>query len=165
MKSTIISMIIVLIVMVAVPLIFLGDGNFAQQFGFGGSGTKEEATVNLPKNVKAVVTDKRVEVYTWFDDHGVKQYSNVPPRDGRESEMIVLSPNTNVMDAIKIPEKEIEVASRPKVFTVGNPYTPSGIKDVFDNTRDVQDTLNQRQVEQEQMMQALFPQLNGDKRK
>lgn len=163
MKSTIISMIIVLMVMVAVPMIFLGDGNLAERLGFGGFGGKEKPPAKLPKNIKAVITDKRVEVYTWVDEHGIKQFSNVPPQDGRESEMIVLSPNTNIIDAVKIPEQKTAVASTPKVYSIGNPYTPGGMKQVIDNSKDVQEMLNLRQAEQEQMMQELFPQMNADK--
>ena len=160
MKSTIISMFIVLIVMVALPMIFLGDNNFAEQLGFSGFGNKTNTAtdkpVKLPKNVKAVVTNKRVEVYTWVDEYGVKQFSNTPPSDGGASEKIVLSPDTNVIDAIKIPEKEAEVASGPKVYSLGNPYTPGGMKEVVNNASDVRETLNQRQADQEKMMQEIF---------
>lgn len=158
MKSTIISMLLVLVVMVALPMVFLGEDNFAQRLGFSGfgSGGGTATKPKLPENVKPVVTNKRVEVYTWIDEHGVKQFSNTPPRDGGESEKMVLSPDTNVIDGLKIPEQEAEVASGPKVFNVGNPYTPGGIKEVIDNTKDVSETLNQRQAEQEQFMDKLF---------
>lgn len=160
MKSTIISMIIVLVVMAAVPMIFLGEGNFAEQLGFGGFGNKENTNTpaKLPENVKAVVTDRRVEVYTWFDEHGVKQFSNTPPPDGGESEKIVLSPDTNVIDAIKIPEEETEVASGSKVYSIGNPYTPGGMKKVIDDTMDARESLDQRRADQEKMMQEIFKQ-------
>ena len=85
MKSTIISMIIVLIVMVALPMIFLGDGNIASKLGFDGFGKKGSAAVKLPTNIKAAVTNERVEVYTWVDEHGIKQFSNTPPSDGGKS--------------------------------------------------------------------------------
>jgi hypothetical protein len=163
MKSTIISMIIVLVVMVVLPMIFLGDGNFAQQLGFGGGGNGASPT-KLPANVKTVVTDKKVEVYTWVDANGIKPFSNTPPPEGGASEKIVLKPNTNIMDPINIPEEEEVVASQPKVFSVGNPYTPGGMKDMIDSSKDIQESMGQQQVERNKMMQDLFPQMGSDKK-
>jgi hypothetical protein len=158
MKSTIISMFVVLIVMVALPMIFLGEGNFAEKLGFSGFGGKGGSPAKLPTNVKAAVTDKKVEVYTWVDENGIKQFSNTPPPEGGDSEKMVLSPNTNIMDPVNIPEEEVEVASRPRVYNLGNPYTPGGMKDVVDNTKDIKETMGQRQADQEKMMQDLFKQ-------
>ena len=160
MKSTIISMIIVLAVMVALPMIFLGDNNYAERLGFSGFGPGGSSgkPAKLPTNVKAAVTDKRVEVYTWVDGNGIKQFSNTPPPEGGESEKIVLQPNTNVIKAMKVPAQEKEVAAAPKVYSVGNPYTPGGMKEVIDNSKDLKETIGQRQAEQEKMMQEMFKQ-------
>lgn len=166
MKSTIISMFIVLIVLITVPLFLLGEGDFATKFGFGGgsgNGTGSAETIEalrakVPKNIQTVVTDKQVEVYKWVDEHGVTQFSNLPPQDGGQSEKLVLSPETNVMDAVKIPEKEPAAAAQPQVFSLSSPYSPGGMKKMVDDSRDLQETLNQRQAEQEQMMQDLLPQ-------
>lgn len=182
MKSTIISMLIVLMVMVALPMIFLGDGDFAEQLGFrgfGGSGVKEAAPVKLPENVKTVVTNKRVEVFTWTDEHGIKHFSNTPPSGGGVAEKIVLLPeDINTMEAVKIPEKVEEVGkeegkdekkkegkSASKLLGMRNPYTPGGMKKLVGDSKDLQDTMAQQQAEQEKMMQELFPQMNGGKRK
>jgi hypothetical protein len=151
MKSTIISMFIVLIVMITVPMFLLGDGDMAKKFGFGGRG--EEA--KLPKNVQTVATDKELEIYKWADEYGVMQFSNMPPEDGK-SEMIILSPNTNVVDAFKIPEKEQEESAKPQVFSLGSPYSPGGMKKMVDDSLDLQKTLNERQAEQDKMMKDLF---------
>jgi hypothetical protein len=124
MKSTIISMIIVLMVMVALPIIFLGDGNYAQKLGFGGSGGGGKPA-RLPSNVQTVVTDKKVEVYSWTDANGIKQFSNTPPPEGGASEKIVLSPM---------------------------------------NSKEIQETMGQQQVERDKMMEQLFPQMNTDKK-
>ena len=161
MKSTIISMFIVLIVMITVPMFLLGDGDFAQKFGFGGGGSGneiEDLRAKAPKNVKEVVTDKKVEIYKWVDEHGVTQFSNTPPFEGGESEKIVLSPDINVMDAIKIPEEEQKVAAKPEVFSLGSPYSPDGMKKMIDDSQDVKETLNQRQAEQEKILQDILNQ-------
>lgn len=160
MKSTIISMFIVLIVMITVPMFLFGDGDFAQKFGFGGGNgnVTEDLRDKAPKNIKAVVTDKKVEIYKWVDEHGVTQFSNTPPFEGGESEKIVLSPDTNVIDAIKIPEKEQKEAGGPTVFSLASPYSPGGMKKMIDDSQDIKEKLNQRQAEQDKMLQDLLKQ-------
>ena len=150
MKSTIISMIIVLILMIAVPLFLFGDGEFTKGFGSGSDSAK------IPENIEAVVTDKKVEVYKWVDEHGVMQFSSAPPFEGGESEKIVLLPDTNIMDAIKIPEKEVEEAGKSQVFSLGKPYSPGGMKEMVDESKELKEKLNQRQAEQDKMMQEIF---------
>ena len=150
MKTTIISMFIVLILMIVVPMVLFGDNEIAQKFGFGVSSkndAKEDLQDKAPKNIQTVVTDKKVEVYKWADKHGVIQFSNEPPQDGSESEKMVLSPNTNVLDAIKITKKEPEKAAKPQVISRGSPYSPGGMKKMVDESTNEQDQLHQRQTE------------------
>ena len=160
MKSTIISMIIVLILMIVVPMVLFGDNEIAKKFGFGGGKNDVKANIQdkAPKNIQTVVTDKKVEVYKWADEYGVIQFSNLPPQDGSESEKIVLSPNTNVLDAIKITEKEPEKVAKPQVISLGSPYTPGGMKKMVEDSTNLQEQLDQRQTDQEKMIQNLFPQ-------
>lgn len=161
MKSTIISMIIVLILMIVVPMVLFGDNEIAKKFGFGVSSkndVKEDLQDKAPKNIQTVVTDKKVEVYKWADKHGVIQFSNEPPQDGSESEKMVLSPNTNVLDAIKITKKEPEKAAKSQVISLGSPYSPGGMKKMVDDSTNLQDQLNQRQTDQDKMIQDMFPQ-------
>ena len=160
MKSTIVSMIIVLIVIMSVPMFLVNDGEFAEKFGFGGAKEKNTMIETLqeqaPKNIQEVVTDKEVEVYKWVDQNGVTQFGQAPPMEGGDSKKIVLSPKTNVIDAFKAPESEVEVAKKPKVFKVGSPYSVEGMKQLVDDSVNVQELLNQRQAEQDQMMQDIF---------
>lgn len=144
--------------MIVVPLFLFGDGDFAQKYGFGNGagGGKKDLQDKTPKNIQAVVTDKKVEVYKWVDEHGVMQFSSTPPFEGGESEKIVLLPDTNIMDAIKIPEKEVEEAEKSQVFSLGNPYSPGGMKETVDDSKELQEKLNQRQAEQDKMMQEIF---------
>jgi len=154
-------MFIVLIVLITVPMFLLSDSDFAKNFGLGGDDgidAKEDLQANVPKNIKAVVTDKEVEVYKWADEHGVMQFSSVPPQEGEDSEKIVLSPDTNVVDAFKIPEKEQEEVAEPRVYSLSSPYTPGGMKKMVEDSKDLQETLNQRQADQDKMMQDLFKQ-------
>ena len=156
MKSTIISMLIILVVMIAVPMVMFGEGDLAKKLGFGGSNLIEDLRAKAPKNIKPAVTDKRVEVYKWIDEHGVTQFSNTPPPEGGQSEKLVLSPDTNVMDAVKIPEKESQTASGPQVFQIGNPYSPGGMKDVVDSAKGMQDMVDQRKADQDKMIKDMF---------
>lgn len=163
-------------------MIFLGDGDLARQLGFGGSGgsgVKEAAPVKLPKNVKTVVTNKKVEVFTWTDEHGIKHFSGTPPSGDGVAEKIVLLPeDINTMEAVKVPEKVEEEGKEEeneekkkegkrasKLLGMRNPYTPGGMKELVGNSKDLQNTMDQQQVDREKMMQDLFPQMNGNKRK
>lgn len=154
MKSTIISMFIVLIIMIAVPMLMLEDGKFVDRFGFFGGGS--EKSEKLPQNIQQVVTDEKVEVFKWVDEHGVTQFSHSPPMAGVESEKITLSPDTNVVDALKIAEEEPEIEAKPSVFSLGSPYSPEGMKDLVDDSVNVKDMLNQRQAEQDKIMQDIL---------
>jgi len=158
MKSTIISMIIVLAVMVVVPMVFLGDGNLADKFGFGfgSGGAKQDLTAKLPKNVQTVVTDKKVEVYKWVDEHGVMQFSNTPPPEGGASDKVVLSPDTNVIQAYEAPQQEATTGSGPRVYNLGSPYSPEGMKNLVQDSLNVQQKMNERQAENDKMMEDIF---------
>ncbi len=161
MKSTIISMFIVLIVMITLPMFLFGNGDLAQKFGFGNGGAGEvieDLRAKAPKNIQTVVTDEKVEVYKWVDEHGVTQFSNRPPEMSGKSEKIVLSPDTNVISAVKIPEKEAEVAASPQVHSLSSPYSPGGMKKIMDEATGMQEKLDQRKLEQDKALQGLFPQ-------
>ncbi len=161
MKSTIISMFIVLIVMITLPMILFENGDLAQKFGFGNGGadeTIEDLRDKAPRNIQAVVTDEKVEVYKWVDEHGVTQFSNRPPETSSKSEKIVLSPDINVISAIKVPEKEPEVAAGPQVNSLSSPYSPGGMKNILDEASGMQEKLDQRRLDQDKALQGLFQQ-------
>ena len=158
MKSTIVSMSIVLIVLMIIPVFMFGEDNLLERFGFGsgGSGLFDVQKDKTPRNVQAVTTDKRVELYKWVDEHGVVQFSNIPPEQGIASEKIVLSPNVNVMDAVKVPEKEAGAVVGPQVFSTANPYTPDGAKEIIDQALKMQEQLSQQQADQKKMLQDML---------
>ncbi len=158
MKATIISMFIVLIVLITVPVLLYYNDDLAKKFGFGSAGNSAGDREKIPKNIKSVVTDKKIDVYKWVDEHGVTQFSSTPPFEGGDFEMMELSPTTNVIDAFEAPKKEQKEASNPEVFNVGSPYSPGGMKEIVDDSQNVQDKLNQRQAEQEKILQDLLEQ-------
>ena len=156
MKSTIISMIIVLCVLALIPMFLIGDRSVLAGFGldafFGGDDKPK-----TPKNLTNVTTDKKVQVYKWRDEHGVMQFTHTPPPETRQAEMVELTPNTKIVKAIEIPQEEPEKErSGPRVMTVGNPYTPAGMKDLLDTTSSLAQDMNQKQMEQQQLMEQIM---------
>lgn len=158
MKATIISMLVVLVMLTAVPAYFMNDGDMMSDF-FGGGSVGKESIASLkakaPKNVTNAVTDKKVQVYKWVDENGVMQFSQTPPRLGGEHESMTLQPDTNLMKAYKAPEKEPEPKQTAKVFKT-NPYTPSGMKDMLDKTSAIKDQLNSQQADQQKMLDDIM---------
>ena len=156
MKSTIISMIIVLCVLAIIPTFLIGDKSVLARFGldvFDGSG----GAPKVPKNITNVTTDEKVQVYKWRDEYGVMQFTNTPPPETSQAEMVELTPNTNIVKAIEIPEEKPEqVSGGPKVMTVGNPYTPGGMKDLLETTSSLSEQMNQKQMEQQQLMEQIM---------
>ncbi len=155
MKSTIISMIIVICVLALIPTFLIGDKSVLARFGLDMLGGPAEPEV--PKNITNVTTDEKVQVYKWRDEHGVMQFTNTPPPVTSQAELVELTPNTNIVKAIEVPEEEPEqTSSGPRVMTVGNPYTPGGMKDLVDTTSSLADQMNQKQLEQQKLMQEII---------
>lgn len=156
MKSTIISMVTVLCVLAIIPIFLLGDNSVMAKFGLGVfSGSDEHA--KAPKNITTVTTDEKVQVYKWRDQYGVMQFTNTPPMDTQQVEMIELTPDTNIVKAVEVPEQEPEQKqSGPRVMMTGNPYTPGGMKDLLDTTSSLATDMNQKQLEQQQLMEQIM---------
>jgi hypothetical protein len=156
MKSTIISMIIVLCVLAIIPMFLLGDNSVLARFGLDVfSGSDEHAKV--PKNLTSVTTDEKVQVYKWRDQYGVMQFTNTPPPQTQQAELVVLTPDTNIVKAVEVPEEEPEQKrSRPAVMMTGNPYTPGGMKDLLDTTSSLATDMNQKQIDQQQLMDQIM---------
>ncbi|MGD2052975.1 MAG: DUF4124 domain-containing protein [Gammaproteobacteria bacterium] len=156
MKSTIISMLIVLCVLATVPLFLFGDSSVLARFGIdltGGSDTRAKA----PKNLTNVTTDQKVQVYKWRDEHGVMQFTNTPPPEGQQAEMVELTPNTNIVKAVEVQQQEVEQErGGPSVITTGSPHTPGGMKDMLDATTELKDGMNEKQLEQQQLIEQIL---------
>ena len=156
MKSTIISMIIVLCVLAIIPMFLLGDNSLLARFGldvFTGSGE----TAKPPENFTTVTTDEKVQVYKWRDQYGVMQFTNTPPPQAQQAELVVLTPDTNIVKAVEMPEEELEQKrSGPSVMMTGSPHTPGGMKDLLDTTSSLATDMNQKQMEQQQLMEQIM---------
>jgi len=156
MKATLISMVIVLCVLATVPLFMFGDRGMLARFGIDLAGDSD-MRAKTPKNLSNVTTDQKVQVYRWRDEHGVMQFTNTPPPAGLQAEIIELTPNTNIVKAVEVPvEDDEQQSSGPKVMTTGNPYTPGGMKDMLEATADLKDGMNEKQLEQQQLIEQIM---------
>lgn len=156
MKSTIISMLIVLCILAVVPLLLFSDRGVLAHFGIDLFG-EPDLRAKAPKNITSVTTDKKVQVYRWRDEHGVMQFTNTPPPDSRRAEVVELRPDTNLVKAIEVPEEQPETKrSGPRVMTTGSPYTPAGMKDLLDTTSSLADGINDKQAQQQQLMDQIM---------
>ena len=155
MKFKIITMLVILGLLAVTPMIYMGKLNplavIDSVFDFDFSRFVSKGA----KNLFGVVTDEKVRVYKWRDENGVIQFSNEPPLSSSiDSEQIMLDPNSNVIQAVKVAEKEEEV--KPVVKTESaNPYSVNGMKKVVDDAKDVEEVLQRRHAEQQKMMDEI----------
>jgi hypothetical protein len=90
--------------------------------------------------------------YKWYDAEGNLQFTTEPPDDGIEYTVKGYDPNTNVIQAVKLPEAETESAAIEPTPTGEsaselpsmNAYDPESIKKLFEETRNIEKLLNQR---------------------
>ncbi len=156
MKFKIFTMLVILGVLSVMPMIYMGkfdpmaffDSNFR-------SGVSEFKNIKakVPESLSNVVNDKKVQVYKWRDANGIMQFSNTPPPTGGDAEKIEVSPNKNIVQAVKIPEKEEteEVAKTE----APSPYSVKGMKKVMNDAKGVEALLQKRHEEQQKMMNDL----------
>jgi hypothetical protein len=161
MKSTIISMLIVLGLMVAVPMFIFNDGDMMSEiFGGGGDGKESIAALKAkaPKNVANVSVKKEVKMYKWVDEFGVTQFSQTPPRDGGASQEMTLKPQLNTMQKPYMPPKEAatEQAAPAAGFTPGNPYNPAKMKEMMQQSRALQKQINSQTADRKAMMDQMM---------
>lgn len=156
MKFKIFSMLVILGVVSVMPMIYMGKFDPLSFFESGfskGSSEFSKLQAKAPKNLSNAVTDEKVQVYKWRDENGVMQFSNTPPPTGDAVEQVVLDPNHNLMQAVKVPE-EAEVKQQVEAESP-NPYSVKGMKKVMDDARGVEELLQQRHEGQQEMIKNL----------
>ena len=156
MKLKIFTMLVILGILSVMPMIYMGKFDpmafFDSRLSKGVSELKD-LKAKVPDSLSSGVTDKKVQVYKWRDKNGIMQFSNTPPPTGDAAEQIELNPNKNIVQAVKIPEKEEpkEVAKTESP----NPYSVKGMKKVMNDAKGVEALLQQRHEEQQKMMNDL----------
>lgn len=156
MKFKILSMLVILGFLSVMPMIYMGKFDPLSFIGSGfsaGGSEFDKLKAKAPKNLSSVVSDEKVQVYKWRDENGVMQFSNTPPPTGGVAEQVVLDPNSNLMQAVKVTEQE-EPKPEAEVETP-NPYSVKGMKKVMDDARGVEELLQQRHEGQQEMMKDL----------
>lgn len=156
MKFKIFTMLVTLGILSVTPMIYMGKFDPMAFFDSSISkGTSEfkNLKARAPKSLSNVVTDKKVQVYKWRDENGIMQFSNTPPPTGGDAEKMELNPNKNIVQAVKVPEKEEseEVAKMESP----NPYSVKGMKKVMNDAKGVEALLQKRHEEQQKMMNNL----------
>lgn len=166
MKSTIISMLIVLGLMVALPMIFLGDHKLPDLSGLHFARPGASGGIKMSSEIADVTTDKPVHIYRWRDAHGILQLSNTKPK-GVDAEEVELKPNLSSMDPVKPLPEDLTTTSgsgNPTSATTGpglsNPYTPDGMKQLVEQAGELKKVLNQQQADQEQQINEMLGKSN-----
>ncbi|MCW9013447.1 MAG: DUF4124 domain-containing protein [Gammaproteobacteria bacterium] len=148
------------------PLLIIGGG-YAYLLGGGAMGGFDLKSFLQPKEDRSkgieglgnAVTDKNVTVYQWVDEHGQKHFSSTPPVGQAQVDTVKLSPDANVVKAIRVPEEEEEAKRGSQVTSVRkNPYSPEGVRDLMQDTKDVSNMMNERAAEQQKILDSLMQQ-------
>jgi hypothetical protein len=156
MKFKLFSMLVILGMLSVIPMIYMGKidplamlgGDFA---GMPASGNTIEALkAKAPKNLTSVSTDEKVQVYRWRDENGVMQYSSTPP-ESANAEQIELNPNSNVIEASKVPAVQINSAATVTAPAPA-PYSVKGMKQVMEDAQAIEGLLQQRDEGQRKML-------------
>ena len=94
--------------------------------------------------------------YKWYDSEGNIQFSSEPPADGIEYTLKGFDPDTNVIQAVKLPpERSKTDDSTPEHTKTAapkddvNPYSGDSIKKLFEDTRNIEKLLGQRLQDRE----------------
>ena len=133
---------------------FMVEGSFP----IPGLGTSPDASEQGLGEIGNITVEQDVTVYRWTDAQGVTHFGGTPPTGQGEYSKKEILANTNVMQATRTQEEKEETKQRPRVASVGSVYSPEGIKDLMDNTKDLQKQMNDRVAQQEKMMQDILGQ-------
>ena len=150
MKSMI-FMCVSLVIMAGIARVYMAGGLDGI---LGNNSGSENFRLKAPKNVKAVTTDKDVEVYKWRDERGVMHFGEAPPESNVAVEKIELKSNQNVLDPIALKEKstdESDIASGE----MASPYSPEGMGQMIEQTKALTESLNKQTAEKGMMLDGL----------
>jgi len=90
--------------------------------------------------------------YKWYDAEGNVQFTTEPPAEGIEYTVKGFDPDTNLIQAVELPEEKPEPDEAPQAKNSddsGSLYSKEGIEKLFKDAKDVEKLLNQRMKDQE----------------
>lgn len=155
MKFKILSMLITLGVLAVMPMIYMGK---FEPMAFFSSGVQDSVSefnklkANATNGFAGVVGNEKVQIYKWRDKNGVMQFSHVPPASGGFSEKVELNPNTNIVQAVKVPQVEKEQPNEVAQIEKPNPYSIKSAKKVLQDAKGIEAMLQKRHEEQQKML-------------
>jgi hypothetical protein len=174
MKMLLFKMVFVVSLLLAGPYFMMNGGKMPDFISDLLDPTAKKA--KLPENVRSVVTDEEVTVYKWVDAQGNTHFSSVKPMN-QTSETKHLKPDTNVMQAVKIPEAEesdVEKGfaglislrkgeknskkgggkgdGKVEPYQMENPYTPEGMQNLIQGAQNIQGLVDQRDSAQKKTL-------------
>lgn len=94
--------------------------------------------------------------YKWVDENGRTHYSNeVPAQSQPAIEVIKVDPNTNIIQAVELPE-EAEEGETTVITPVEGPlYKPENIQKLINDAKNVEKVLQERHKKQEEIINNL----------
>ncbi len=146
-------------------LTYLNGGNPVAVFeGIGGNMMAKfngigESVGQLPEEVSENLKggDKQT-VYKWQDASGAWHYGEAPPDNAASLREVTLRPNENIVQSLKAPEQEAEsdeakpAAQASTQTGVASPYSPDAVKKLFEDANKLQETLEQRKLDQDALL-------------
>lgn len=147
-----------IIIAILLPFSLLKGKDGKPLMNFGDLKLPEVSLPDMPgsKNIGTAVIGDSNSIYEWKDEEGNLQFSNMPPAEGIEYTVKEYDPNTNVIQAVEVPDKEPESASSEphssqETEPVGGTgiYSPEKIKKLIDDAKNVENLLNDRLKQQE----------------
>lgn len=141
-------------------LMFIGASQFFVYIMTGKSPLDgwEMPNISLnPSDIKNITSGGKQTVYKWIDENGLTQYSAEPPPDQLQSKTLTLDPNTNIVQAIKMPNEEKEEESKPAQVALpqGPIYSPESIKKLIDDAQGIETLLQDRFDKQNDMLNEI----------
>ena len=157
MKLKIFSLLVILGVMSVTPMIYMGKFDPVSTINSVMSGDIEmpagieKIKASTVSSINKVAPAEKVQVYKWRDENGVMQFSNTPPQTG-SAQSVQVDPNKNIIDAVKVPVKEEQKSASSTPVTAPSPYSVSGMKQVMDDAKGVEEMLQKRHEDQQKML-------------
>lgn len=151
-------MLITLGVLAVMPMIYMGK---IEPLAFFSSGVKDSVSelnklkANAENGFAGVVGNEKVQVYKWRDKNGVMQFSHLPPASGEFAEKVAFNPNTNIVQAVKVPQVEKEKPKQVAEIKTPSPYSIKGAKKVLQDAKGIEAMLQKRHEEQQKILSDL----------
>jgi hypothetical protein len=157
-------MIAVLVIAMLLPFTILKDESGDTLMSFSDIELPDFSAPSLPKGpeVDSITDSKRFTggqdtIYQWHDSEGNIQFTTEPPPEGAEYQVRHFDPDTNVIQSVEVPSREVPVGevgvdAEKTVESVAedkNPYSPENLKKIFEDARNVEKLLDQRFQNQE----------------